>query len=162
MPQHQRRRKGFRLRSRGHNVPVNRSAVFEVVFAQRLARERFNRLFSGEPPIDTERRMSTESNCGKEPETQTPPTGEAGCEPEISRNVLGTVASTGFAEMRFRAHAIRSSALLWRARSRHADDIQSQEAWSDVFEAAKRLCMMLDNRADAKDASSAGETISTS
>jgi len=42
--------------------------------------------------------MSTESNSGAEPETQTPPTGEAGCETEIDRNVLGTVASTGLAE----------------------------------------------------------------
>ncbi len=42
--------------------------------------------------------MNAESNSGAEPETQTPPTGEAGCETEIDRNVLGTVAATGLAE----------------------------------------------------------------
>ena len=33
-----------------------------------------------------------------------PPMAEAGCEDKIDRNVLGTVASTGFAELRARAN----------------------------------------------------------
>ena len=95
--------------------------------------------------------MSTDATNGQPPEQHSEPMAEAGCEAKIDRSVQGTVAATGFAEQRFRAHAIRSSALLWRVRARHSEDIELQEAWSDVFTAVKRLCMMLDDRADAKD-----------
>jgi hypothetical protein len=54
--------------------------------------------------------MNAESNSGTEPETRTPPTTEAGCEGEIDRNVLGTVASTGFAELRARCRQARRDA----------------------------------------------------
>jgi len=42
--------------------------------------------------------MSTEATSGAEPETQTPPTGEAGCKTEIDRNVLGTDLRSGLAQ----------------------------------------------------------------
>jgi len=54
--------------------------------------------------------MNAESNSGAEPETQTPPTIEAGCEIEIDRNVLGTGGTTGFAELRARVMKCKSDA----------------------------------------------------
>ena len=72
--------------------------------------------------------MSTADNSGQEPEQHIPPTIEAGCEIEIDRSVPGTVAATGFAELRARVFQARSEAKLTAAEHAQAG-YTAREAW---------------------------------
>ena len=79
---------------------------------------------------------------------------EAGCEDKIDRNVLGTVASTGFAELRARVEETKSEARQMAVQAFKVKDDSRFRAWSDVLASAQDLLERLDAiEADAKDAS---------
>jgi hypothetical protein len=96
--------------------------------------------------------MSTESNSGAEPETRTPPTGEAGCETEIDRNVLGTVVATGFTELRRRLVTMYAEQSDWYVlASRESDEVGRRIATRTMSGLHDMLSQIDALEADVKD-----------
>lgn len=98
--------------------------------------------------------MSTIDDSGKEPEQQTQPVAEAGCEGKVDRSVQGTVAATGFAELR--ARAIRELEEADKAGEQAERNGRTRRAWLENGKARAyfRMIGWLDAiEADAKDAS---------
>jgi len=86
--------------------------------------------------------MSTTDDSGKEPEQQTQPVAEAGCEGEVDRSVPGTVESTGFAEIRARVKRLRNEATRYAqkyADVRDYDNSRTCYAHAEAYDKVRRL-----------------------
>jgi hypothetical protein len=97
--------------------------------------------------------MSTTDNSGQEPEQQTQPVAEAGCEGKVSRSVPGTDLRSGFAELRAWAKESMEEAREWGGPAKGNGEY-ARGWWSGHFDAFQMLDRRLNaNEADAKDAS---------
>ena len=96
--------------------------------------------------------MSTTDNSGQEPEQHTPPIGEAGCETKIDRSVLGTVDTTGFAELRARAIAANHEASDAYLDAKRSGEFGAMKYAMGVVDMACKVVLWIDAiEADAKD-----------